>query len=110
MPDPINRRQFAGLVAAGTLISASKDGIAEEQKPAEPKTPPVSPVELLVNLVLEKYPHERLDAAAVEEVRSDFEHFVGRSKALSNFPLVNADEPGFVFSAWRADRAAGEVK
>ncbi len=104
MPDPINRRQFAGLVVAGSIVSTAAEAGSEEEKPKSVTAMSVSPVELLVDLVREKYPDERLNAAAIEEIRSDFRHFVGRSKTLSSFPLVNADEPGFVFSAWRSDR------
>ncbi len=107
MPDPISRREFAGLVVAGTMVSTSTEVDSAEEKPKPDAKSSLSPVELLVDLVREKYPHERLDEAAIEEVRSDFRHFVGRSKTLSSFPLVNADEPGFVFSAWRADRTPG---
>lgn len=110
MPDPITRREFAGLVATGTLVSASGNVTCAEEKAAAAKVPPVSPVELLVDLVREKYPDERLNEVAIEEVRSDFRHFVGRSKVLSSFPLLNADEPGFIFSAWRADQATGGIK
>jgi hypothetical protein len=106
MPEPITRREFAGLVVAGTIVSNPTDancaGNSAEDKPAT-EAKPISPVELLVDLVRDKYPDERLKDAALEEIRSDFRHFVGRSKTLSSFPLVNADEPGFIFSAWRSD-------
>lgn len=105
MSDPITRREFAGLVAAGTVLSSSLATDAADEKPTgTTKTPLFSPVEVLVGLVQDKYADPRLDEAALEEVRSDFRHFLGRSKTLSSFSLVNADEPGFVFSAWRADR------
>lgn len=107
MPDPMTRREFAGLVATGTVLSSSTLTAVAADKPAPvaKSQPPaaVSPVEVLVSLVQEKYPDERLDQAALDEVRSDFRHFLSRSKILSSFSLVNSDEPGFVFSAWRAD-------
>lgn len=102
MSDPITRRKFASLVAAGTALTAAGPVQADDDKPAEAPKPP-SPIDLLVDLVKQKYPDKRLDEAALEEVRSDFRHFLGRSKVLSSFPLKNGDEPGFVFSAWRAD-------
>lgn len=106
MTDPITRREFAGLVAAGSVISAATDARSAEDTAKQTAKTAASPVELLVDLVRDKYPDDRLDDAAVEEIRSDFRHFVARSKLLSGFPLTNADEPGFAFAAWRADRKA----
>lgn len=101
MPTPISRREFASLAAAATALSAAANLPAADDKPGSPKPP--SPVDLLVDLVRQKYPHERLDEAAIDEIRSDFQHFLARSRVLSSFPLQNGDEPGFMFSAWRAD-------
>ncbi len=110
MAEPLTRREFASLVAVGSVLSGAAlpaaDPAKPEKKPAEEaKTAPAAnPIDLIIDLVKQQYPHERLDEAAIEEVRIDVRTHLSRSKVLSTFPLKNANEPGFVFSAWRADR------
>ncbi|MDB5387852.1 MAG: hypothetical protein JWM11_3498 [Planctomycetaceae bacterium] len=112
MPDRMTRRQFTGSVATGSTLAAVIAGHADE--PAKKnETNPVSDkakteevrstTELITQIAKQEFPHEKLDEAAVEEIRSDVRANLGRSKVLSAFPLANSDEPGFVFSAWRKD-------
>lgn len=115
MAESLTRREFAGLVAAGSVLSGTTVLAAEpakaekkdaERKADEPKEPAATPVELIIDLVKQQFPHECLDDMALEEVRIDIGQHLNRSKVLSRFPLTNAHEPGFVFSAWRADLAS----
>ena len=130
MSTPMNRRQFAGAVAAGSvLISVPNDSNGAEkpevkvsetkvtgggdkspsEKPSskgagpEPLNEADSVLELTVQLARSEFPHEKLDEAALDEIRSDVRSNLMRSKILSAFPLTNADEPGFLYGAWRSD-------
>lgn len=115
MSDLITRRQFAGAVA-GTSALAAISGAEADEKAKKTKEPPKkavaepmkadearSTLELIVQIAKQEFPHEKLDAAAIEEIRSDVRNNLSRSKVLSKFPLTNADEPGFIFGAWRKD-------
>ena len=101
----------ASVTGAAPVLTLSEDAPAapsltldlEEPKPA----PALSPLELTLELVKQQYPHENLDGEALDEVRSDIRQHLSRSKVLSSQSLANADEPGFVFSAWRSDRVGG---
>ena len=96
----LNRRAFAKTVAVGTAASitmlSSKPAAAaqEEQAPTE--------ADLLLEVIKQRYPAEFTEEE-LAEVRRDLQGHVGRSKTLRDFPLANADEPGFVFAAYRAD-------
>lgn len=116
MAESLTRREFASLVAAGSVISGTALAAAEPAKSdkkdggikgaAGETAAAVPPIELIIDLVKQQFPHERLDDIALEEVRIDIGQHLSRSKVLSRFPLTNAHEPGFVFSAWRADLAS----
>lgn len=110
MTDALSRREFAGVLAASSLLTGTVAvaGDAEQKAESPPKPAPVAnPIDLYVDLVKQQYPHDKLDGLALEEVRTDIRHHLGRSKILSSHPLLNSDEPGFVFSAWRADHIRG---
>ncbi|MBQ16948.1 MAG: hypothetical protein CMJ65_07470 [Planctomycetaceae bacterium] len=116
---PVNRREFARRVAAGTAVvglagSESSSAPRPTDKPktpgskkpakpaAEPEPPP--PPALLLEMIRQRYPDKRLDddqilAAIYGELRSH----LARSRRLSQSPLENSDEPGFVFSAFRSN-------
>ncbi len=112
MSDSLTRREFTGYVVAGSALSvtaaaveAAQKGAADKPQADQPQpVQPLTPLELTLELVKQKYPHDKLVDAALDEVRSDIRHHLGRSQVLSSHPLLNSDEPGFVFSAWRADR------
>jgi len=101
----LNRREFAGRVAAATaaplVTAAAGDAIEASQKPADAKAS--APVERMLELIRQQYPDPRLDDAAFAEIREELESQIARSARLSAFPLTNADEPGFVFRAYRGE-------
>ncbi|MGE5192944.1 MAG: hypothetical protein ACM3U2_10610, partial [Deltaproteobacteria bacterium] len=104
--DYLNRREFAGRIAAGAavpLIAGGATGEAAQpaQKPDESKPP--SPVERMLALIRQQYPDPRLDDSGIAEIREELEAQVARSARLSAYPLTNADEPGFVFRAYRQE-------
>lgn len=108
MSDRITRREFASAVAGGSTLAAIGSCSAEEPaktEPTEVKKPDEnrSTLELITQIAKQEFPHEKLDSAAIAEIRSDVNSNLSRSKALSAFPLTNSDEPGFLFSAWRKD-------
>ena len=107
MAEALSRREFAGVLATGSLltgtVAVAADPIQKVDPP--PAVPPANPIDLYLDLVKQQYPHEKLDELALDEVRTDIRHHLGRSKILSSHPLLNSDEPGFVFSAWRADQS-----
>ena len=123
----LNRRDFArnltaglaGVSAAGAALVAAEDSPAkksapsadappmpdaadgnDEPKPDEPREIPEAAWTL--GLILKRYPDERLDEAAIQGIVGDIHGDIARSKMLSNFPLKNSDEPGYLFRPWRA--------
>src|SRR5262245_5793824 len=104
--DHVSRREFAGRIAAAAAVPLITAGATTcpadaSQKPDDAKPP--SPVERMLELIREQYPDRRLDDAAIAEIREELEAQVARSARLSAFPLTNADEPGFVFKAYRGE-------
>ena len=70
--EQLNRREFAGRIAAGAavpLIAAATavDAAEAAQKPDDAK--PLSPVERLLELIRQQYPDRRLDDAGIAEIR-----------------------------------------
>jgi hypothetical protein len=96
----INRRAFAKAVAVGTT-AAVPILVPGHVVPAQEEPAP-SQAELLLEVIKQRYPAEFTEDE-LAEVRRDVEGHVGRSKTLSDFPLANADEPGFVFAAYRGE-------
>jgi len=104
--ESLNRREFAGRLAAGAAVPfiAAGVGVASAeaaQKSDDSKAP--SQVERMLDLIRQQYPDPRLDEAGIAEIREELEAQRARSARLSAFPLTNADEPGFVFRAFRAE-------
>jgi hypothetical protein len=102
---PLNRREFTSSIALGAaapLLAGGATGAAAEPEKTETSKLP-SQVERLLELVLQQHPDKRLDEAAIAEIREELEAQVARSAQLSAFPLSNADEPGFVFRAFRKE-------
>ena len=113
----IDRREFAkGLitassltaaVTAATLISAADDKPAGEPKDASQpdNAPPAAPPSeelLLLNCLMQRYPSEHFDQAAIRGIYGDLRADVARGRILSEFPLKNSDEPSFVFRVYRS--------
>jgi hypothetical protein len=107
MTSPLDRRDFvrqlaAGaaatipLVAAQTTAADPPDPVAEKLAANAPKTP----LDLVVELIRQSDP-DRLKPEHLEELRKKVAYLQARSQLLSRFPLTNADEPAFVFSAYR---------
>ncbi len=101
---PVNRRSFGKRLAIGAVAAApfvnqaqadDKDG--EKKPPAET---PKSTASLTLELLVRRYP-QGLDAEdrlqGILRALARQEH---TSRELSDFPLTNADEPAFVFSAY----------
>jgi hypothetical protein len=99
--ESLSRREFAGRVAAGAApliaVEAGNFAGAQEKKPDDPK--PVSLVEWQLEMIRQLHPDQRLDAAALAEIRDDLETQRIRAALLSQFPLTNGDEPVFVVHA-----------
>ena len=71
---------------------------------AEPQRD-LTPVELIVSLIRQRYADERLDESALDAIRHDIAAQLRRSRVLSSFPLENGDRPALVFTPFLADRA-----
>ncbi len=113
----VSRREFsAGLMAAVPLVAATVAAGAEDAKTASSQTtkpavgkPEAEPrreltqVDRLVEVAVRAHPDERLDAAALAEIRGDVEQLLSRATALARVPLTNGDEPGFAFGAFRRE-------
>jgi hypothetical protein len=115
--DPLNRRNFARSLAATAAATAAtsldtntnaddadtgKTTPLPTNKP-DPEPPP--PAALLLETVRQLYPHKQLDSKDVlQGVYSEFQSDLARSRRLSQFPLKNSDEPGFLFAAFQSPR------
>jgi hypothetical protein len=114
----VNRREFAKRVALGTGViplagclnkeAAADSDISDkkktpEKKDAPKKVTPPSPADLLLDVVNQQYPHAKLDAETLRHIHAEIRQNLRTSKILSEFPLTNADEPAFVFAAYRDD-------
>ena len=111
--DRIDRRRFAESLAVGSgavaaLIGSSLNLNAEDKKPPveakEAAGVPARPSEevLLLTCLMQRYPSEHFDEAAIQGIFRDLRGDLARSKILSEFPLENSDEPCFEFRAFRA--------
>lgn len=110
----LDRRRFVERLAAGSgaaFLAAGLTTAAEDQKPqakpdakpADALEPPVAPSQeiLLLNCLMQRYPSEHYDEAALQGIFGDIRGDLARSGILSAFPLKNSDEPSFVFRAYR---------
>ena len=102
MPGPLSRRDFAAALAAGSLI-----GAGEERTPLRAPKPPTpdgsgTRADLLFETLLGEFPETRVAAqrdAIVRQIATNLYH--GRQLAEAN--LTNADGPGPLWAAYRAD-------
>lgn len=113
-PTPYSRRDFGLVLATGATSAAvaSVPAVAKDDQPpvvtaVAPDTTKESqdipaPVYLL-GAVLKHYADQRLDEAAINGILRDITGDLARGRVLSAFPLMNSDEPGYVFRAFRAD-------
>lgn len=113
----MDRRQFAGTLAAGTsgaaLSLAAQSVSADDQadkpqkdkdaKPEESVDAPAKPTMeiLLLTFLMQRYPSEHYDETALQGIYGDIRGDLARGRILSEFPLKNSDEPAFVFQAYR---------
>lgn len=81
----------------GVAASVPGDGF---NRPTERES---GPIDLIVELIRQKYPDERLDDAALAVIRHDIASQLQRSRALSNYPLHGGDRPAPVFAPFLAD-------
>lgn len=100
----LHRRNFAAHLAGGTAALAGTLALADETtaEAAPADLAAASSAELLLELVKRLDP-ERLTSEHLEQLRFDLASNQQRSKILSSFPLINADEPAPVFAVWRRE-------
>jgi hypothetical protein len=108
----IDRRRFAESLAAGSsafalLMGSSLSSNADDKPAVEPKEVPAAPARpseevLLLTCLMQRYPSEHFDEAAIQGIYRDLRGDLARGKILSEFPLENSDEPCFEFRAFRA--------
>ena len=115
----VDRRQFGQQLARGAGFTVGMTAIpivAVAEAPAVPPAPklPVDvgedtkappPEVLLLSYLVRSYPSEHFDEPTVSGIFRDLRGDVARGQLLSQFPLTNADEPAFVFHAYRNDPA-----
>ncbi len=111
----VSRRDFGlALVTSATAATLPTGAAAEDKtklipmEKAAPTPMPEEPREIpehlyLLGAVLRHYPDKRLDEAAITGIMRDIVGDLAKGKVLSNFPLKNSDEPGYVFQAYRSD-------
>ncbi len=94
--DAVTRRDFARMAVGAAVVPAvaASAEAADAAKPPRPRPPH----ELLVEILLSRYPHEKLTPEVIELLKSDVAGDLGRGEALAQYKLANSDEPGFVFT------------
>ena len=107
----IDRRQFAESLAIGsgavaalmssTLSLNADDKLAEEPKESPAIPPRPSEEVLLLTCLMQRFPSEHFDEAAIQGIFRDLRGDLARGRILSEFPLENSDEPCFEFRAQR---------
>jgi hypothetical protein len=80
-----------------------------EEKAPEEKKPEVTPEVLLLTYLVRQYPNEHFDEAAISGIFRDIRGDLARSRELQEFPLLNSDEPAFVFRAVSPSVAAANL-
>lgn len=109
----LDRREFArrGLLGGVALLGFQEaraappaSALDPANRPSEPPLPTAEA--LLLTLLVQHYPspHYR-DEGVLQGIYGDIAGDLSRGRALSGFPLTNADGPGPGFQAWRADLA-----
>ena len=127
LPNRIDRRHFAAQFAVGAsaltaamtplaVTSAAEDKpVAEknekgdkpaETKPDEAAVPPELPSAevLLLTYLTRRHPSDHFNEATLPGIYRDIRGDVARGRQLSEYPLTNADEPAFVFAAFRREQ------
>ena len=112
----MDRRQFAGSLATAsgvvTALLVSQPSLAEDRPPAvvregdqpleaneRPAKP--SPEILLLTYLSQQYPSDHFNETTLQGIYGDIRGDHARGRVLSEFPLKNSDEPGFVFQVYR---------
>lgn len=129
----IDRRHFATQLAVGaSALTAAMTPLAAtsaaedkpvanknehgdkpaEKKPDEAAAPPELPSAevLLLTYLTRRHPSDHFDEAAIQGIFRDIRGDIARGKQLSVFALKNADEPAFVFAAYRNQIQDNEQK
>jgi hypothetical protein len=100
----------AAAFQSPAALSATDDGpgVSESVRDAASSLTPgcgSEPLELIVALIRQKYPDDRLDDAALDFIRDGISGQLRRSRVLSRFPLQNGDRPALVFTPFLAAHA-----
>lgn len=101
--ESVSRREFGKRVAVGPLVGCAANAGVPSGDTEKTTAPAREPADLLLDVVTTRYPHAKLDKTARAGIRSEIAQTLRQSKTLSDFPLTNADEPGFLFAAYRED-------
>jgi hypothetical protein len=102
-PAPLPRREFARVLAAG--VSGYALRTAETAAAQEPAKPPVlvpPPEALILTQIVADCPSEHWNEDTLASVLGDIRGDIARGKTLRSVPLINADEPGPMFAAYRS--------
>ena len=91
-----------GLITAAVPDQKSAPG-AGETKPAAPSPEAPSEEALALAAIVKLRYGSRLDEAALKEITRSLDGSLKSAAALRKVPLDNADEPAFVFRAWRSE-------
>lgn len=116
--EKLNRRTFAGMLAAGTAaplaaLAAEPQAKPAAQKPAdaaEKQDQSEGPAreDLILEMVKATYP-DRLQPEHLEAIKQEIVGNLARSHVLSLYPLTNGDAPTSVFRAYRGPSAPRKV-
>lgn len=119
MPEPhrIDRRMFAVTLAATSSAAISvltspfsansEDEPASDSKEHQSgdvpeKSAPAAVELLLLKSITQQYPSEHYDDVALQGIYRDLRGDTARGRILSDFSLLNSDEPSFAFIAYRS--------
>lgn len=119
--EPLSRRDFTKGCTLGVFLAGSPETSGQQDDDSNQKTPAAKAekpptaedetdddeTELLTRIIRQRYPNEHLTEEVMAAIRRELAVDRYRGRQLSAFPLGNADEPAFLFAAYRADPQAG---
>ena len=105
MQKSMKRRDFAKAVAAGAVVVPLNEGGIAEKAEAQEKTEsdesPRAEVDLLMELVKQRYSLDELTEEELDAIRGRLKGKLANSRQLGEFALENSQEPAFVYPVFR---------
>ena len=103
MSNSFDRREFAKRAVISSLAvgTATVSSAQESDEPATEIEPLGRPQELLLDIIRQQYPSEKLTPEVLNLIEREINRHRSRSGVLKSVALTNGEAP-FVFQAYRA--------